>query len=75
MPTEWPSSTRFHLSIYVSLIRCRDVITSPCDTVVTHSLLSQCECYQSLTAHQHQKGHTVPKQVITIATSIQVTTV
>ncbi len=34
-----------------------------------------CECYQSLTAHQHQKGHTVPKQVITVATSIQVTTV
>ncbi len=33
------------------------------------------ECYQSLTAHQHQKGHTVPKQVITIATSIQVTKV
>ncbi len=33
------------------------------------------ECYQSLTAHQHQKGHTVSKQVITIATSIQVTTV
>ncbi len=33
------------------------------------------ECYQSLTAHQHQKGHTVPKQVITIRTSIQVTTV
>ncbi len=30
------------------------------------------ECYQSLTAHQHQNGHTVPKQVITIATSIQV---
>ncbi len=25
-----------------------------------------------LTAHQHQKGHTVPKQVIMIATSIQV---
>ncbi len=23
----------------------------------------KCECYQSLTAHQHQKGHTVPKQV------------
>ncbi len=21
------------------------------------------ECYQSLTAHQHQRGHTVPKQV------------
>ncbi len=20
-----------------------------------------CVCYQSLTAHQHQKGHTVPK--------------
>ena len=33
------------------------------------------ECYQSLTAHQHQKGHTVPKQVITITTSIQVVTV
>ncbi len=33
------------------------------------------ECYQSLTAHQHQKGHTVPKQVIMIATSIQVVTV
>ncbi len=30
-----------------------------------------CVCYQSLTAHQHQKGHTVPKQVITITTSIQ----
>ncbi len=28
-----------------------------------------------LTAHQHQKGHTVPKQVIIIATSIQVATV
>ncbi len=37
--------------------------------------LAVSECYQSLTAHQHQKGHTVPKQVITIATSIQVTTV
>ncbi len=23
----------------------------------------ECECYPSLTAHQHQKGHTVPKQV------------
>ncbi len=32
-------------------------------------------CYQSFTAHQHQKGHTVPKQVITIAMSIQVFTV
>ncbi len=30
--------------------------------------------YHSLTAHQHQKGHTVPKQVM-IATSIQVATV
>ncbi len=29
-------------------------------------------CYQSLMAHQHQKGHTVPKQVIMIAKSIQV---
>ncbi len=28
--------------------------------------------YHSLTAHQHQKGHTVPKQVIMIATSIQI---
>ncbi len=28
------------------------------------------ECYHSLTAHQHQEGHTVPKQVIMIATSI-----
>ncbi len=36
------------------------------------------EFYQSLTAHQHQKGHhghTVPKQVIMIALSIQVATV
>ncbi len=33
------------------------------------------ECYQSLMAHQHQKGHTVPKQVITIAMSIHVSTV
>ncbi len=33
------------------------------------------ECYQSLTEHQHQNGHTVPKQVIMIATSIQVATV
>ncbi len=31
--------------------------------------------YHSLTAHQHQKGHTVPKQVIMIAKSIQVATV
>ncbi len=31
--------------------------------------------YHSLTAHQHQKGHTVPKQVIMIATLIQVATV
>ncbi len=27
--------------------------------------------YHSLTAHQHQKGHTVPKEVIMIAKSIQ----
>ncbi len=33
------------------------------------------EIFQSLTAHQHQRGHTVPKQVITIAKSIQVATV
>ncbi len=31
--------------------------------------------YHSLTAHQHQKAHTVPKQVVMIATSIQVATV
>ncbi len=31
--------------------------------------------YHSLTAHQHQKGHTVQKQVIMIASSIQVATV
>ncbi len=31
--------------------------------------------YHSLMAHQHQKGHTVPKQVIMIARSIQVATV
>ncbi len=31
--------------------------------------------YHILTAHQHQKGHTAPKQVIMIATSIQVATV
>ncbi len=31
--------------------------------------MQNCECYQSLTAHQHQKGHTVPKQVIMISTS------
>ncbi len=37
--------------------------------------VSVSECYQSLTTHQHQKGHTVPKQVIMIATSIQVATV
>ncbi len=30
----------------------------------------ECECYHSLTANQHQEGHTVPKQVIMIATSI-----
>ena len=33
--------------------------------------VSVSQCYQSLTAHQHQKVHTVPKQVIMIATSIQ----
>ena len=32
-------------------------------------------CYHSLTAHQHQKDHTVPKQEIMIAKSIQVATV
>ncbi len=31
--------------------------------------------YHSLKAHQHRKGHTVPKQVIMIAMSIQVATV
>ncbi len=31
--------------------------------------------YHNLTTHQHQKGHTVPKQVIMLATSIQVATV
>ncbi len=31
--------------------------------------------YHSLMAHLHQKGHTVPKQIIMIATSIQVATV
>ncbi len=31
--------------------------------------------YHSLTAHQHQKGDTVPKQVIVVATAIQVATV
>ncbi len=34
-----------------------------------------CVWYHSLMAHQHQKSHTVPKQVIMIATSIQVATV
>ncbi len=32
------------------------------------------ECYQSLTVHQHRKGHTVPKQVTMIATSVQLGT-
>ncbi len=45
---------------------------SPCGV---HELGRVRECYQSFTAHQHQKGHTVPKQVITIAMSIQVFTV
>ncbi len=35
----------------------------------------KCVWYHSLTAHQHQKGHTVPKQVIMISKSIQVATV
>ncbi len=29
----------------------------------THGCYIISECYPSLTAHQHQKGHTVPKQV------------
>ncbi len=37
--------------------------------------VSVSEWYPSLTAHQHQKGHTVPKPVIMIATSIQFATV
>ncbi len=41
--------------------------------VLASCLWSVSECYQSLTAHQ--QGHTVPKQVIMIATSIQVATV
>ncbi len=45
----------------------------PRDYIIMTALLgSVSECYQSLTAHQHQKGHTVPKQVITIKTSNQV---
>ncbi len=42
------------------------------------SIREQCNWwwwYHSLTAHQHQKGHTVPKQVIMIAMSIHVATV
>ena len=45
------------------------------DTIYALARSEVCECYQRLTAHQHQKGHTVPKQVITIASSIQVATV
>ncbi len=30
---------------------------------VAGGLICECEWYPSLTAHQHQKGHTVPKQV------------
>ncbi len=30
---------------------------------VTRKRVAVSECYQSLTAHQHQKGHTVPKQL------------
>ncbi len=49
------------------------ILSASCISPHTQKISS--ECYQSLTAHQHQKGHTVPKQVITIPTSIQVTTV
>ncbi len=31
--------------------------------VIVLSGVGECEWYPSLTAHQHQKGHTVPKQV------------
>ncbi len=34
---------------------------TPCDWLELYIYV--CVCYQSLTAHQHQKGHTVPKQV------------
>ncbi len=47
-------------------------LTSLLDEIRT---IEECVCYQSLTAHQHQKGHTMPKQATTIATSTQVTTV
>ncbi len=30
--------------------------------IAADSIECECEWYQSLTAHQHQKGHTVPKQ-------------
>ncbi len=49
-----------------SLVESEDKILSKkksiTDTVKASALarLSECECYQSLTAHQHQKGHTVP---------------
>ncbi len=44
-------------------------------TGVNYSMSEWWWWYHILMAHQHKKGHTVPKQVIMIATSIQVATV
>ncbi len=34
-----------------------------CQNAINVVVVQVCEWYQSLTAHQHQNGHTVPKQV------------
>ncbi len=41
------------------------------DEKVGKKLTSEYEWYQSLTAHQNQKGHTVPKQLLTAYESKQ----
>ncbi len=72
VPTQYPCRdvpVRWPCMIYLHVVHA----WCPCVMSILGVLLSV--CYQSLTAHQHQKGYTVPKQLLMLATSIEVATV
>ncbi len=73
--SHWKGFLSRHTSMLKKTANAAAAAASAATIVVVAVVIVVSECYQCLTAHQHQKGHTVPKQVITIATSIQVTTV
>ncbi len=61
----------FFLKTYMSIISIMYYRNVECNHIVVCPILSR----NKHTYIQHHKGHTVPKQVIMIATSIQVATV